>query len=234
MNITIHAGHAPKGKSQHGAVGIVDESERAREIVTSLIKIASEEYFEAIHDITRDDLPYSLKDLKNRANAICNQKSDLNISIHLNSHANPTSNGTEVLYYNPALREISEEMSAEIANALGIKNRGSKNRKDLYFLKATTARAILIESFFCTNQDDCNSYINNGNEKIARAILKVLEKTGNITRKKQQEEVEPDSDSDSDSVYFVQVGAFKVRRNAERYKKELNDKYGISAAVKKS
>lgn len=226
MHITIHAGHAPKGKPQHGAVGIVDESERAREIVSSLVKIAEEEYVEPILDITRDDLVYSLKGLKNRADAICAQKSDLNISIHLNSHANPSANGTEVLYCNPALRDLCEDMSAEIANALGIKNRGSKFRKDLFFLKATTARAILIESFFCTNQDDCNSYINNGNEKIARAILKVLEKTGNITRKQEEE-------NGSDSVYFVQVGAFRVRRNAERYKEELRSKHGISATVKK-
>lgn len=226
MNITVHAGHAPKGKLLHGAVGIVDESERAREIVTSIVKIASEEYCETFHDITRDDLVYSLEGLRNRANAICNQKNDLNISIHLNSAAKLSANGTEVLYCNPELRGLSEVMSAEIANALGIKNRGSKFRGDLFFLKSTTARAILIESFFCTNQDDCNSYINNGNEKIARAILKVLEKNGDITRKKYQE------DGDS-TPYYVQVGAFKLRRNAELYKNELNAKYGISGIVKK-
>lgn len=226
MNITIHAGHAPKGKPQHGAVGVVDESERAREIVCALIKLVRDEYNEDIYDITRDDLGYSLKGLTNRANAICVEEGDLNISVHLNSFYEQSANGTEVLYYNPELRGLCSAMSAEIAKELGTKNRGAKYRTDLFFLRNTKKHAIIVEAFFCTSQSDCNLYVNNGNEKIARSILKVLENFGYITKTQNASE-------DIGTIYRVQVGAFKDKENAERYKKELNDKYGVSGVVKK-
>ena len=93
---------------------------------------------------------------------------DLVMELHLNA-AQPSANGTEVLYYSNTGKEYAER----ICKALGkvYKNRGAKQRKDLYILNGTKPTAVLLELFFCTNKED---YLKGHGKKNATKLAKLI------------------------------------------------------------
>ena len=209
---TIHAGHAAPNKKLHGAVGIIDESERARQVVSKFLDIQKAEYEETFRDVTRDDLDYSLVNLCDRMNKYACDRDEINLSIHFNSFPKASANGTEVIAYSlgdSRNNAIASMLCESVSNALGTKNRGAKANNELAVLNRTKARSFIIECCFCTNQDDCNKYIQNGNEKIARAIIGVLDSLGYMERKK-------DVPTNTGGMYAIQLGAFSNRENAEK------------------
>jgi hypothetical protein len=90
--------------------------------------------------------------------------------VHFNCYV-PTSGGrgTEVLYVNHDIEYVAAKVSAAIAEAGGLINRGSHHRADLYWLNKTLAPAILIECLFVDAQADVDAYEENFNA-ICRAI----------------------------------------------------------------
>lgn len=153
----IHGGHAPAGKKGSGAVGIVNESIVDREIKNAVIaKLRALGHI--AYDCTWENggsATEVLKDICNKANA---HTVDLDVSIHLNCY-NGSAKGTEVLVYK--LGGKAEQYAKNIVNSiseLGYTNRGVKVRNDLYYLKHTKNTALLIETFFCDNQEDVNRY----------------------------------------------------------------------------
>ena len=222
---TIHAGHAPAGKLYCGAVGILNESTVVRDVLREFMLIQEKEYNYCFVDITSDDLPYSLDGLCKRADMHA-QKNDYNISLHVNASGTSSANGCEVLCYSRANLEFCTYLGERLSEKLGVKNRGVKFRPELKFLNSTKGRSVIIEPFFCTNANDCNTYNNGGNEKIARAILETMEHFGLARRKSTPVE------ETSNAGYTVQVGAFSTKENAEKYKNKLNTVYGIYGFVK--
>jgi N-acetylmuramoyl-L-alanine amidase len=153
----IHGGHAPAGKKGSGAVGIVNESIVDREIKNAVIaKLRALGH--TAYDCTCENggsATEVLKDICNKANA---HTVDLDVSIHLSCY-NGSAKGTEVLVYK--LGGKAEQYAKNIVNSiseLGYTNRGVKVRNDLYYLKHTKNTALLIETFFCDNQEDVNRY----------------------------------------------------------------------------
>lgn len=164
----IHGGHAPAGKKGSGAVGIVNESIVDREIKDAVIaKLRALGH--TVYDCTCENggsATEVLKDICNKANA---HTVDLDVSIHLNYY-NGSKKGTEVLVYK--LGGKAEQYAKNIVNSiseLGYTNRGVKVRNDLYYLKHTKNTALLIETFFCDNQEDVNRY---NLDAMANAIVK--------------------------------------------------------------
>lgn len=164
----IHGGHAPAGKKGSGAVGIVNESIVDREIKDAVIaKLRALGH--TVYDCTCENggsATEVLKDICNKANA---HTVDLDVSIHLNCY-NGSAKGTEVLVYK--LGGKAEQYAKNIVNSiaeLGYTNRGVKVRNDLYYLKHTKNTALLIETFFCDNQEDANRY---NLDAMANAIVK--------------------------------------------------------------
>ena len=164
----IHGGHAPAGKKGSGAVGIVNESIVDREIKDAVIaKLRALGH--TVYDCTCENggsATEVLKDICNKANA---HTVDLDVSIHLNCY-NGSAKGTEVLVYK--LGGKAEQYAKNIVNSiseLGYSNRGVKVRNDLYYLKHTKNTALLIETFFCDNQEDVNRY---NLDAMANAIVK--------------------------------------------------------------
>lgn len=164
----IHGGHAPAGKKGSGAVGIVNESIVDREIKDAVIaKLRALGH--TVYDCTCENggsATEVLKDICNKANA---HTVDLDVSIHLNCY-NGSAKGTEVLVYK--LGGKAGQYAKNIVNSiaeLGYTNRGVKVRNDLYYLKHTKNTALLIETFFCDNQEDVNRY---NLDAMANAIVK--------------------------------------------------------------
>lgn len=102
-----------------------------------------------------------------KANA---QNVDVAIQWHLNSF-NGSARGVEVLYVTE--RELAERMSAAIAQALGIPNRGAKYRGDLYWLNMTSAPAVLVEACFIDVEEDMDALVSKRDAMVDAAFTAV-------------------------------------------------------------
>lgn len=108
-----------------------------------------------------------------KLNLINNGNYDLIIELHLNAYT-PESNGTEVLYKSSTGKKFADQVQKQLATIF--KDRGTKQRKDLYILNGTKPPAILLETFFCTNAADykkAKGHINRN--KIAKLVAKGIQ-----------------------------------------------------------
>lgn len=141
---------------------------------------------------------------------------DLVAELHLNATALHNARGCEVLYISDEGKKVAQRIQKELATVF--KDRGIKYNSSLYMLKGTKAVAVLIESFFCDNSEDCETA-----EKTDVALLIAQGIHGNKIESKTDEPV-------SGFLYRVQTGAFRKKENADRLMKELKAK-GFSAFV---
>lgn len=180
MIFNVHAGHNPDGKVGCGAIGLIKESTENRNVKNEVIK-----YLRALghtaYDCTVDN-GTSSSDVLQKIVAKCNAHTvDYDISIHFNAgvnnkDGNGKTTGTEVYVYNTDKNDPKNKAQA-ICNAiaeLGFKNRGVKERTNLYVLKHTNAKAMLIEVCFVDDKDDVTLYQKVGASGIAKAIVKGL------------------------------------------------------------
>lgn len=96
------------------------------------------------------------------------------VSLHQNSATSPTATGTEVWYFNPYSEVFADHISAGVASALGIKDRGEKYG----WYRVTTHMefpAVLVEHGFLSNVSEYDklkddSYQNAAAQAIVTAI----------------------------------------------------------------
>lgn len=169
MEFVMSSGHSLKVR---GAADILDEVNEARKIVN---KVA--DYLERLgakvttyHDNTSQTQKDNVNGIVKFHNS---KKRELDVSVHLN--ANKRTNdpmGVEVLYYSDSAKGQAAKLSAAIAKASGLKDRGAKKRTDLGFLKGTAKRALLIEVCFVDSKADAEIY-----EKKFYAICEAIAET---------------------------------------------------------
>ena len=160
----VHGGH---NKKVPGASGYLDEVTEDRKVKDAVIK-----YLRAaghtVYDCTDDAGTTQSKNLANIV-AKCNAHTvDLDISIHLNAGGGT---GCEVYYTSSKGKTYAGKVSAAVANALKIKNRGAKERDNLYVLNHTTAPAILVECCFVDSKTDKSKW---NVDKCAKAIVEAV------------------------------------------------------------
>ncbi|HIS89388.1 TPA: N-acetylmuramoyl-L-alanine amidase [Candidatus Avigastranaerophilus faecigallinarum] len=148
MKIFINPGH---GGSDPGAISKsgVKEAVIAAEISSKLNNIL-------INSGYKTELFQQKNSVLEVTRKECTSNSDLFISIHCNSHVNPSANGVEVLYFPSSIKgkKYAEIMQQALVNITKLKNRGIIPRNNLYVLKATKAPAILIELAFLSNSKE--------------------------------------------------------------------------------
>lgn len=174
MTINVHAGHNPDGKIACGAVGLIKESTEVRKVKDMVISYLKEQGH-TVYDCTVDN-GTSQSDVLNKIIAKCNShKVDLDVSIHFNSGAgdkagNGVTTGTEVwIYSGTSKSQPYAKRTVDAIAATGYKNRGVKISTGLYFLKHTSAPAMLVECCFVDDADDVKNY---NADKMAKAIVK--------------------------------------------------------------
>ncbi len=96
---------------------------------------------------------------------------DLTIELHLNASSNINAEGCEVLYKTANGKKYADKIQKKLATLF--KDRGVKQRNDLYILNQTRSPAVLIEVFFCTNKKEWK-YAKANKKKIAKVIAKAL------------------------------------------------------------
>lgn len=97
---------------------------------------------------------------------------DIFVSLHCNA-ATPAAKGTEALVYSrwSAADTLASCIQRQIVGSLGTVDRGVKERPRLVVLNSTHMPAVLIETGFITNDDDCQMLINQQDD-LARAIAR--------------------------------------------------------------
>lgn len=96
---------------------------------------------------------------------------DLLIELHLNASDNKNACGTEVLYKSNTGKKYATAVQKQLATVF--KDRGIKQRDDLYILNSTNPPAILLETFFCTSIMDYAKAKGSANRnKIAELVTK--------------------------------------------------------------
>lgn len=178
----VHGGH---NRKVPGASGILDEVTEDRKVKNAVIKYLRAAGHTA-YDCTDDAGTTQGKNLANIV-AKCNSHSvDLDISIHLNSGRGDSkgdgkTGGVEVLIYSTSVKDAAKDIADEIADTFGYGLRtdkttpsgyaGVKIKKNLYVLKNTKAKALLIECCFVDDKDDAKVW---DADKCAKAIAKAI------------------------------------------------------------
>ena len=181
MIVCIDPGHtqAKDTKGDPGAVnGSYWESVAALDIALSMGEMFKGAGCKVVYTRMRGAPELTLKrrcEIANKANA------DVFISIHLNSAENKLATGVETLRYGECssrTRELAETVQRHLVDATGFKDRGVKIRNNLYVLKHTKMPAILVETGFISNMEQCKDLFSDDCQfYIAQAIFMATMRT---------------------------------------------------------
>lgn len=167
MKIGIDCGHTLSG-ADYGASGIKEETNLTREVGAKVIeKLNSLGY--TVIKCYKDSCSSLTDSLSYRTSTANNNNVDLFVSIHFNCF-DGSAHGTEVFTYGGSRFNEATNVLNNIA-ALGYTNRGIKDGSNLYVIRNTVSKAMLIECCFCDNIGDMNRF---DSEKMANAIVKGL------------------------------------------------------------
>lgn len=163
MIINVHGGH---NRIVPGASGYLDEVEQDRAVAAKVIaKLRALGH--TVYDCTDDSGRTQGQNLANIVKKCNAHAADLDVSIHLNSGGGT---GTEVLVYSDvgSAAAYAVKVCAAIAE-LGYRNRGVKERRELYVLRHTKAPALMVECCFVDSAADAQRF---DADKMAAAIVK--------------------------------------------------------------
>lgn len=170
-NLGVNDGHTLRGAGT-GAVGKIKEGEHTR-LVGAAVRRRLQEKGNKVFNCTVDyasTVNESLALVVQQANR---EDLDWFISIHFNA-ASGQGRGVEVYTYEGRQYQDAIDVCKNIANTLGIPNRGVKAGTGLYVIRRTKAKSMLIEVCF-VDSDDADKYLAVGYEKVAEAIVKALD-----------------------------------------------------------
>lgn len=128
-----------------------------------------------IHNSTVDSAFTTQAYLSQVVKSANNSGAELFISIHCNASTAHTGHGVECWTYKGTQHTAAKRICANMAK-LGFRNRGIKDGRNLFVVKNTTAKAILIELFFLDNYTDRKRYLELGADRIADAIAEAIGK----------------------------------------------------------
>lgn len=226
ISMTIHAGHAPSGGLGCGAVGYLDESKEAREVVRHFMDIMKDRTEFSVKDVTVTENMSQNEVLDKLVNRINEAHANINLSIHLNAGG-----GCRVeswcYSHNSDINPLATTISASISKALKIAWKQNQYNNKLAVLRRTVVPVAIVE---CTFVDNKVAYQQWDARKCAEAIVEALYKYFGMN----MEDIgDPNVDTyDNDFLYKVQMGAFRNKSNAEKLKIEL-ERSGYKPIIKK-
>lgn len=161
-----HGGHYGANMMDPGAVGCGYKEAVVAHEINELIR----KYTGApdTSDYSANNVPQNLSNIVSNMNRYAG---DWHISNHLNAF-NGQANGVEVWYYagDSVAGEMATKVSAAIAKATGLYNRGAKATTNLYVISNSVGRALLVEWAFIDNQGDMNKLMPNLDNAV-RAVV---------------------------------------------------------------
>lgn len=179
MHIAIAGGHSAIAR---GASGYLDEYECDRAFVAQLIDaFDAQGWYVTDCSNEESDVSAELREECRIANA---SGADIFIAVHFNSGGGT---GTEVWHYPYSSAETyAQDVSRELASALGLPNRGAKSTTGLYVLNHTEMPAILIEVCFVDSDADAAAWHATSWDALCGAVVRGL--GGDYENNENQEE----------------------------------------------
>lgn len=167
MKIGLRGGHSTNCK---GAMGILDEQAEVRKIYNEMVPMLQAAGHTVINcNSDSSTVNGELSEGTNKANS---NNCDIYVTIHMNASSG-AGNGTEVfLYDNTNL--MMNQRAGNICNNFakeGFQNRGVKFNTGYHDLNASGMPAMIVETLFCDNQHDVDSYRKLGVKGIAKIIV---------------------------------------------------------------
>ena len=209
MHIAIAGGHSAIAR---GASGYLDEYECDRAFVAQLIDAFDAQGWH-VTDCSNEesDVSAELREECRIANA---SGADLFIAVHFNSGGGT---GTEVWYYTYSSAETyAQDVSRELASALGLPNRGAKSTTGLYVINHTYMPAILIEVCFVDTEADAEAWHSTTWEDLCGAVVRGL---GGGYGKKEEDMLTEHQDKLLATIYEQVTGTYDPTNRGV----ELND-----------
>lgn len=169
MKIAIAGGHS---KLAGGAVGYLNEYECDRAFVAKLIPALTAAGHTVVNcSNEKGDQNSELAEEVRLAN---DSKADLFLAVHLNAGGGT---GTEAYTYTGTTSKLAKDtaakMSANVASALGIANRGAK-QANFYVLRKTTMAAVLLEVCFVDNKTDYEAWKRTSWDALCKAVVSAV------------------------------------------------------------
>lgn len=170
MKIAVRGGHCPKVT---GASALLNELTEDRKVKDAVIKYLKQLGHEVLDVTPPDSTSTSSADLVYGVNKANEWGADLFVSIHFNKAYNSYNGaiGSEVCVY--STHEIAQRVVNALAG-LGFKNRGQKIRKELYELRNTSMKAMIVETCFVEATEDVELYRKIGADAIGKAIAEAI------------------------------------------------------------
>ena len=170
MKIAVRGGHCPKVP---GASKFLDELTEDRKVKDSVIKYLKQlgnEVFDVTPPDTTNSSNMDLSFGVNKANIF---NVDLFVSIHFNKAYDVYNGflGSEVCVYSPF--DTAQRVVNGLAS-LGFKNRGQKARPQLYEIRHTNMKAMIIEVCFVESIADVGLYKKLGHDLIGKTIAQAI------------------------------------------------------------
>ena len=174
IRISVNAGHTASGPGYGAEYKGFLESQINRAVVKALIP-KLQKLGHTVHNSTVDKASTNTAYLSQVVKSANNSGAELFISIHCNASTAHTGYGVECWTYKGNQHEAAKRICSKMSS-LGFRNRGIKDGRNLYVVKNTTAKAILIEMFFLDNYTDRKLYLELGVDKIAATIAEAIGK----------------------------------------------------------
>lgn len=206
--IAVRGGHT---ELCTGANALIDELTEDRKVKDAVIKYLRELGYEVL-DVTPpvNYTSNSSTDLAYGVNKANEWGADLFISIHFNKAYDSYNGalGSEVCVY--STYNIAQRVVDELGD-LGFKNRGQKVRNDLYELKRTNMKAMIVETCFVEATEDVALYRKIGADAIGKAIAeaiannKIIENATEVKNEEVSKPVQPTAANTDDWVARLQA-----------------------------
>jgi N-acetylmuramoyl-L-alanine amidase len=115
-------------------------------------------------------------DNKDRTMLLQSQWPDLLISFHLNSSANPATQGVSTYYKHVAYRPLTQALLKRVLEIDGMKEYGNVGSFNFQLIQPTEYNSSLVEIAFLSNREDEKRIMDqNFRQKIAEQVEKGIE-----------------------------------------------------------
>ena len=213
MKIAVRGGHCPRVPGASKFIDELTEDRKVKESVIKYLKQLGNEVFDVTPPDTINSSNIDLSFGVNKANIF---NVDLFVSIHFNKAYDVYNGflGSEVCVYSPF------DTAQRVVNglgSLGFKNRGQSVRKNLYELKRTNMKSMIIEVCFVESVSDVALYKKLGHDTIGKTIAECIANKKISTIEKPAQKLNSSNHLFSDNWYLSNYP--DVRRN-EHYKNE--------------
>lgn len=167
MKICIADGHS---EGARGASGYIDEYDCAHAYTVELRKYLEAAGYEVVAVL--DGPASSGAELAEKVNVANSCGADLFVDIHFNAGGGT---GTECYYHagNDEGRALAERMSANVASALGLRDRGAKTA-NFYVLRNTRMTAVLLETCFVDSAQDAEAWHATSWDALCNAVVSAI------------------------------------------------------------